>query len=331
MSIGTSAHVVDAADRVVEGRPTQLVHPLEPTLWRHHLGLEADEHLESSRELSLQGSGALDICGEDPRQIRRSQVLLVRIEIFTAQTRRVLGHSVDAEASVAGALEYLGQRAIRVSAELTAVPAVKAEPGHVRDDTLAAMEELWDRILRASKLEPDVYEEVEADQSATRQAALVVVLSALAAGIGHVGTGGVFGLIVYSIAGLIAWYVWAYLTYFIGTPPAPRGADRGRLRSTPAHARLCERSWDDPCLRDHPRDRRALLSACRDLDADRNSDRGATGTRLHQHPSRRRVVAIGWIAYAVILVHTRPHLLHVGHLVAGRSSLSRATRLLAVR
>ena len=97
------------------------------------------------------------------------------------------------------------------------------------------MEELWDRILRASKLEPDVYEEVEADQSATRQAALVVVLSALAAGIGHVGTGGVFGLIVYSIAGLIAWYVWAYLTYFIGTrllPEVQTEADYGQLLRT---------------------------------------------------------------------------------------------------
>ena len=44
-------------------------------------------------------------------------------------------------------------------------------PSAGNSDTLAVMEELWDRILRASKLEPDVYEEIEADQAATPQAA----------------------------------------------------------------------------------------------------------------------------------------------------------------
>ena len=45
------------------------------------------------------------------------------------------------------------------------------------------------RIFRACKLDPTVYEEVEADQSATIQAALVVVLSSLAAGGGSSVTG----------------------------------------------------------------------------------------------------------------------------------------------
>ena len=39
------------------------------------------------------------------------------------------------------------------------------------------------RIIRACKLDVNLYEEVEADQSATLQAALVVVLSSLAAGV----------------------------------------------------------------------------------------------------------------------------------------------------
>ena len=38
------------------------------------------------------------------------------------------------------------------------------------------------RIIRACKLDVSLYEEVEADKSATFQAALVVVLSSLAAG-----------------------------------------------------------------------------------------------------------------------------------------------------
>ena len=97
------------------------------------------------------------------------------------------------------------------------------------------MEELWDRILRASKLEPDVYEEIEADQAATPQAALVVVLSAVAAGIGNVVNAGIFGVIAFALAALIGWYVWAYLTYFIGTrllPEVQTQADHGQLLRT---------------------------------------------------------------------------------------------------
>ena len=51
------------------------------------------------------------------------------------------------------------------------------------------------RIYRAIKIDPDLYEEVEHDKSATIQAASVVVLSSLAAGEGaihlhkHAGNG----------------------------------------------------------------------------------------------------------------------------------------------
>ena len=40
------------------------------------------------------------------------------------------------------------------------------------------------RIIRASKLDVSLYEEGEADKTATIQAGLVVVLSSLAAGLG---------------------------------------------------------------------------------------------------------------------------------------------------
>ena len=97
------------------------------------------------------------------------------------------------------------------------------------------MEELWDRILRAAKLEPELYEEVEADAGATSQAALVVVASALAAGIGNVVTAGVPGLIVFTLFALAGWYVWAFLTYIIGTrllPEYQTEADYGQLLRT---------------------------------------------------------------------------------------------------
>ena len=44
-------------------------------------------------------------------------------------------------------------------------------------------------IYRAIKIDPDLYEEVEHDKSATFQAASVVVLSSLAAGIGAIHLG----------------------------------------------------------------------------------------------------------------------------------------------
>ena len=46
------------------------------------------------------------------------------------------------------------------------------------------------RIIRACKLEVNLYEEVEADKSATIQATLVVILSIIAFGIGNFFTYG---------------------------------------------------------------------------------------------------------------------------------------------
>jgi hypothetical protein len=73
-----------------------------------------------------------------------------------------------------------------------------------------------DRMIRAAKLEPQVYEEVEHDQSATGQAILVVVLGAIAAGIGAL-YGGVIGLVVGIIAALVGWAVYAFVAYWVGT------------------------------------------------------------------------------------------------------------------
>jgi len=89
------------------------------------------------------------------------------------------------------------------------------------------------RIIRAAKLDSNLYEEVEADKGALWQAMAVVVFSSIAAGIGiGLKTGGFSGIITGSIASLISWYVWAYLTYFIGTkflPEPQTQADLGEL------------------------------------------------------------------------------------------------------
>jgi hypothetical protein len=73
-----------------------------------------------------------------------------------------------------------------------------------------------DRMIRAAKLDPQVYEEVEHDRSATSQAMLVVVLGAIAGGIGAL-SGGIAGLAVGVVASLVGWVVYAFIAYWVGT------------------------------------------------------------------------------------------------------------------
>jgi hypothetical protein len=79
------------------------------------------------------------------------------------------------------------------------------------------MASITDRMIRAAKLDVTLYEEVEADKGAMGQAMGVVVLSSVAAGIGTVSTTGVKGLVLGTIVALVGWFVWAFLTYYIGT------------------------------------------------------------------------------------------------------------------
>ena len=91
------------------------------------------------------------------------------------------------------------------------------------------------RIIRAAMLDSNLYEEVEADKSAQGQAMAIVILASIAAGIGLYKTGGFIGIITGTMASLIGWYIWAYLTYFIGTkllPEPQTEADLGELLRT---------------------------------------------------------------------------------------------------
>lgn len=98
-----------------------------------------------------------------------------------------------------------------------------------------AVTRIQDRIIRAAKLDVQLYEEVEADRGAMREAMTVVVLSAVAAGIGNFANGGLPGIISGTIGALVGWYIWAFLTYFIGTrllPEPDTRADQGELLRT---------------------------------------------------------------------------------------------------
>lgn len=97
------------------------------------------------------------------------------------------------------------------------------------------MNAFTNRMLRAAKLDVHLYEEVEADKSTMQQAMGVVVLSSLAAGVGSIGTMGLGGILLGTLAALGGWYIWAYLTYFIGTKflaEPQTEADLGQLLRT---------------------------------------------------------------------------------------------------
>ncbi len=74
------------------------------------------------------------------------------------------------------------------------------------------------RMIAAGKLDTSVYEEVEADSNALGQAMGVVVLSSIAAGIGSfTQDAGIAIVIVGVLSALLGWYIWAVLTWWIGT------------------------------------------------------------------------------------------------------------------
>lgn len=96
------------------------------------------------------------------------------------------------------------------------------------------MASLIDRMLRAARLDASLYEEVEADPSTMRQAVGVVLLSSAAGGVGVAPDDGI-GVLGAIIASLVGWYIWAFLTYYIGTkwlPEPATEADVGQMLRT---------------------------------------------------------------------------------------------------
>jgi hypothetical protein len=65
------------------------------------------------------------------------------------------------------------------------------------------MAQFVERMVRAARLEPALYEEVEVDTGAMGQAVGVVLLASLAAGIGSYTYGGLAGLIIAALAALL--------------------------------------------------------------------------------------------------------------------------------
>ena len=76
------------------------------------------------------------------------------------------------------------------------------------------------RVFRSIKIDPEVYDEVQKDKTATLSAAFVVVISSLAAGIAAKQLGA-SSFIFAPILSLLSWCVWAYIVYFVGVKLFP--------------------------------------------------------------------------------------------------------------
>ncbi len=106
----------------------------------------------------------------------------------------------------------------------------------MNENSESANQNFVNRMIRAAKLDVQLYEEVEADKTALGQALGVVVLSNLAAGIGTIGlVGGYRAIPLGVILAIGGWFIWAFLTYWIGTrllPEPQTQADWGQLLRT---------------------------------------------------------------------------------------------------
>lgn len=92
----------------------------------------------------------------------------------------------------------------------------------------------WSRFFGAARLAPATYEDVEADESALPQALIIVVVSSVATGVG-LGGHRIVAMLVGAGLDLVGWFLWAALTYWIGTrllPEAKTEADMGQLLRT---------------------------------------------------------------------------------------------------
>ena len=92
------------------------------------------------------------------------------------------------------------------------------------------------RLIGAAALDAAIYEDVEADRSATAQAFAIVLLSSIAGGVGATGiTLGAVNVAFFSMVALLAWAGWALVTYTIGVhllPEPQTRADVGELMRT---------------------------------------------------------------------------------------------------
>jgi hypothetical protein len=84
------------------------------------------------------------------------------------------------------------------------------------------------RLTGVLKLQPSAFEEIEANPSATSQAVAVVIIASIAAGIGQ-GYLGPMAFLRETVAALVGWLMWAFVTYLIGVKLMPEPTTRSDM------------------------------------------------------------------------------------------------------
>ena len=106
------------------------------------------------------------------------------------------------------------------------------------------MASMVDRVFRAIKLDTDFYQEAEQDTSLTQEALWVVIIVSLASGLGSL-LGAIFtgqlgaallSALLTIVVGIGGYYLWAYITLFVGTRFFDGDADFGEMLRTLGYA-----------------------------------------------------------------------------------------------
>jgi Yip1 domain len=89
-----------------------------------------------------------------------------------------------------------------------------------------------DRVVGAMKLDPSAFEDVERDSTAMGQAVGVIVLAAVAEGIGWIFYGGLTGIVTTALMSIIAFLIWSLIVWLVGTKVMPEPTTKADFPET---------------------------------------------------------------------------------------------------
>jgi hypothetical protein len=113
---------------------------------------------------------------------------------------------------------------------------------------------MFNRIIGVFKLDVNTFEEIEHDESATGQAAIVVALVALLAGVGsglgaQIGQGSFVKSFLFTLIwAFVGWFLWSAVSYFVGTNLFGGKATMGEMLRVIGYAQAPQLLGIIPCI-----------------------------------------------------------------------------------
>lgn len=106
------------------------------------------------------------------------------------------------------------------------------------------------RIMGVLKLDANTFEEIENDQSATMQAAIIVLVVALITGLGSglLAEDFLSGFLAAAVSAIVGWLVWSAATYFVGTALFGGKATMGEMLRVLGYAQAPQMFSFIPCV-----------------------------------------------------------------------------------